>query len=131
MKLAIVGSRGFKSLELVGDFVRRLKPDTVVVSGGAVGVDQYAVSAASRLGHLTEVFPPDWKQHGTAAGPIRNRQMIATVDGLIAFWNGKSAGTFNAIQEAANRRIWLRVVYPNSHWVQCYDEKGVFISDLK
>lgn len=130
MRLAIVGSRGFRHLELVGEFVNRLKPETVVVSGDAIGVDQAAVAAAKARNLATEVFPADWKKHGRAAGPIRNQEMIATVDGLIAFWNRQSAGTFNAIQEAAGRRIWLRVVYPNGNYIQIYDEKGVFHQDL-
>ena len=42
-RLGIVGSRHFPARDGVGSFVASLPPDTVIVSGGAEGVDSWAV----------------------------------------------------------------------------------------
>ena len=108
-RLAIVGSRVFRNLELVRRFVRSLKPTTVVVSGGAGGVDTAAEGAARLRGLSTEVFPAHWSKLGRSAGPIRNRQIVNAVEGLVAFWDGKSRGTAHVIKLARKKGIWLRV----------------------
>jgi hypothetical protein len=55
-----------------------------VIEGGARGADRiarvwtrhnkYLPSLLQRVEHLP--FPADWAQHGKAAGPIRNQQML-------------------------------------------------------
>lgn len=124
MKLAIVGSRGFKSLGLVGDFIKKLKPTTKVVSGGARGVDQHAIYAAQARGLEAEVFQADWKRHGKAAGPYRNEIMISSVDGVVAFWDGTSKGTQNAIHLATEWQKWLRIYFEDGTYQQL--SKGAF-----
>lgn len=114
-RLAIVGSRDFPNLPLVKQFVERLQRDTVVVSGGARGVDSVAVEAARQRGLATEVFEADWDRLGKRAGIDRNARMIDTVDGLVAFWDGKSRGTQHAIQCAKTRGIWVRVYVIDGH----------------
>ncbi len=44
--------------------------------GGARGADQAIASAADQLGWPQIACPAAWQQHGRAAGPIRNRQML-------------------------------------------------------
>lgn len=73
---------------------------TEVVSGGASGVDTLGEQWASQYGFPVRRFPADWKRHGNAAGPIRNGEMAAYADALVAIWDGKSRGTFNMIQQA-------------------------------
>ena len=124
MKLAIVGSRGFKSLALVADFIKKLKPTTKVVSGGAKGVDEFAVAQAQARGLAAEVFQPDWKRHGKAAGPYRNEIMISSVDGVVAFWDGTSKGTQNAIHLATEWQKWLRIYFEDGTYQQF--SKGAF-----
>lgn len=46
-----------------------------LVCGCAPGVDTSAVLAFERHGGV-RVYKADWKAHGRAAGPIRNREMI-------------------------------------------------------
>jgi hypothetical protein len=53
------------------------------------------------------VFPADWKTHGKAAGPIRNRQMAKNAEALIALWDGNSRGTKNMIETAT--KLGLKV----------------------
>lgn len=44
--------------------------------GDARGADQAIASAADQLGWPQIACPAAWQQHGRAAGPIRNRQML-------------------------------------------------------
>jgi hypothetical protein len=127
MKLCIVGSRNFKNLELVRRFVRRLKPETIIVSGAARGVDQAAEEEALLTGHDVESWPvtaEDWKRDGKAAGILRNREMILGYldpevgDGLVAFWDGQSRGTRNAIKLARQAGLFIRVYREDGTWKQ-------------
>lgn len=111
-RLAIVGSRGYQHLQLVAAFVSGLRPSTVVVSGGARGVDRAAEQAARSLGRAVDVLPAEWQRHGRSAGYRRNEQLVASVDGLVAFWDGASRGTAHSIRLARQRGIWLRVYGP-------------------
>ena len=45
--------------------------------GGARGADQAIAVAADQLGWPQIACPAAWRQHGRAAGQIRNRQMLA------------------------------------------------------
>ena len=68
--VAIIGSRGFPDREIISAFVRALPEGTVVVSGGARGVDRWAEEAATDSGLETLIFHADWKRLGKAAGPV-------------------------------------------------------------
>lgn len=48
--IGIVGSREFPSCVWVDEFVKKLRGGTVVVSGGAIGVDKHAENAARKRG---------------------------------------------------------------------------------
>lgn len=101
MKLAIVGSRDYPKLEQVREFVWGLSPDTIVVSGGAKGVDQAAQEEAEKRGLEVIVLRPDWDRLGRAAGVIRNTEIVAACDGLVAFMKeGGSRGTSDSIAKA-------------------------------
>ncbi len=102
-KVGIVGSRDYNPLHEVIEYVRSLPPDTIVVSGGAVGVDKAAENEARRLGLEVEVIPANWTL-GPAAGFIRNIKVAETIDELVAFWDGKSKGTAHTIREALRRK---------------------------
>lgn len=41
------------------------------------GADKFCGEVAAELGFLVETFPADWQRYGNAAGPIRNRDMLA------------------------------------------------------
>jgi hypothetical protein len=59
-KIGVVGpTRNVSSLVVV-DFIRRLAADTVVVAGGARGVQEAAVWAAESRGLKTEIHRPDF-----------------------------------------------------------------------
>lgn len=108
-RVAIVGSRNFKHLEQVYNYVEALGSGSCVVSGGARGVDEQAIRAAKSCGLHTVVFNAEWGLYGRAAGPIRNEKMIQYVDVVVAFWDGKSRGTENMIQLAQKYKKPIKV----------------------
>jgi hypothetical protein len=65
---------------------------------------------AKKNGCPVKLFPADWNTHGTAAGPIRNKQMAEYADGLIAFWDRKSKGTKNMIDTAISHGLPVVVI---------------------
>jgi DNA recombination-mediator protein A len=111
MKLAIVGSRAWPASErhMIITFVDRLPDDTVIVSGGARGVDQWAVEAARERGLQTLVLLPDWKRYGKSAGFIRNTQIVNACVALVAFQVDDSSGTQHAIDLARKAEKLLAV----------------------
>jgi hypothetical protein len=106
MKVVIAGGRDFTNSDAFHDWMG-LVPAwlyiTEVVSGGAVGVDALGEQYAGRYNLPLTVFPADWEKHKRAAGPIRNAQMAEYGDALIAFWDGKSRGTKNMIENMKKR----------------------------
>lgn len=83
----------------------------IVITGGCRGVDQIAHYYASRFFVKTEVHTAAWEKYGKAAGPIRNREMIKDADILIAFWDGESRGTKDAIDLANEYGVETHIYY--------------------
>lgn len=105
--LAIVGSRDYPRLDLVREFVASLKQSTVVISGGARGVDRVAADAARKRGMTVDEFHADWDRDGRRAGFLRNNKLVQVCDYLVAFWDGSSTGTAYTIQKARfARKLW-------------------------
>lgn len=103
MKVVIAGSRHLtdvKYLDIIQECIKRSKFEiTEVVSGGAKGIDQFAIEWAKKTFIPYKVYQPLWDAYGKAAGPLRNRQMADYADGLIAIWDNSSRGTANMIDE--------------------------------
>jgi len=103
MKLAVVGGRDFNNWELLVSEINRLRtlyPIDQLISGGASGADAFAERYAELAKLPIKVLPADWKSHGRAAGPIRNKQIIELSDAVLAFWDGSSPGTKSSIDWA-------------------------------
>lgn len=102
-KVIVAGTRTFKGYQTLKSaldslLAKRLEADEVVIiSGHAAGADQMGERYAQERNLKCEIFPADWAQHGKAAGPIRNNQMAAVADALVAFWDGQSRGTQHMI----------------------------------
>lgn len=69
---------------------------TQVISGNANGPDKAGEYWANENGIELIVKKPDWSI-GRHAGLIRNQQMAAIADGLIALYDGSSKGTMHMI----------------------------------
>lgn len=81
-------------------------PITIVISGGARGVDADGETYAKNKNLPVRVFPADWRRLGNSAGPIRNRQMAQYADAVVLFPGGR--GTDSMLREAikAKLKIW-------------------------
>lgn len=112
MRVAIVGSRNYPNKLDVLDYVDALPNGTVVITGGATGVDSWAEEAARDNWLEVVVHLPDWKTHGKAAGPIRNRTIVQDAGRVVAFWDGLSRGTASTIQIARELGKPVEVIEP-------------------
>lgn len=112
MKVAIVGSRQYTNLRKVQLYVANLPKDTIVISGGAPGVDRIAEAAAKRLGLEVKIFPAQWDVHGNMAALMRNSQIVAECDRLVAFWDLKSHGTRDSLDKARKAGKPIEVITP-------------------
>lgn len=115
-KVIIAGGRTFNDYELVKEkceihLMEKMKThNVIIVSGHASGADSLGERFAEEYHLPCELHPADWSRHGRAAGPIRNAEMAACADALIAFWDGKSKGTANMIKSAKAKGLQVSVV---------------------
>lgn len=116
-KLVVAGSRSFADegrlfADLDRLLARKLESDTVeIVTGGCrAGADVLAIRYANARHLAVRVFSARWDIHGRAAGPIRNLEMAAYADALVAYWDGFSPGTKSMIRYARmyGRRVVVR-----------------------
>jgi predicted Rossmann fold nucleotide-binding protein DprA/Smf involved in DNA uptake len=113
MNIAIVGSRSWKAAHVIRDTIDSLRlnhPDLTIISGGARGVDRIAAAYARECGVAVVEYHADWRRHGRKAGPMRNREIVAAADEVIAYWDGTSAGTNNTIELARLKGIPVEIV---------------------
>lgn len=114
MKVIIAGSRNFNDYQLLKDKCDYLLSKTKcieIVSGTAKGADLLGERYARENKYKLHKFPADWNLHGKKAGVIRNKEMAMFADALIAFWDGKSRGAKNMIEEAKSRGLKVKVFY--------------------
>lgn len=115
VKIAVVGSRSITNVDYVFsvlDFylARLLKEnECIIVSGRAVGIDSIAEKFAEQRKLKTEIYLPDYKQHGKSATFIRNQQIIDNSDYLIAITTG-SNGTADSIKRAVKKNIPIKII---------------------
>jgi len=110
--LGIVGSPDFLDLDLVCSFVQTLPADTIVVSGGARGVDRVAAVAARARDLRVIEYLADWDRLGRRAGFLRNLEVVRRCDRMAAFWDGASKDISEAIGLARRQGRPLRIFSP-------------------
>lgn len=130
IKAVVCGSRDWPESGLwlvTAKMIEVLPPDTLIITGGARGVDTHAHTEAVRLGHPTKVMLADWERHGKRAGYLRNLAMLDELtpgrDVVLAFCAGFSRGTMHTIREAMKREICL-------HWVKDEDLRHPDVASL-
>lgn len=118
MKIIIAGSRNLDSVNkgklsrIITHLLSNIPHEELeIVSGTARGADRFGERWAKRRGIKIKRFPADWNAHGSKmAGYVRNRQMAAYADGLIAIWDGESRGTKMMIDLARSMGLKVRVI---------------------
>ena len=101
-RVAIVGSREPSqwAQEDVVAQITALPPGTIVISGGAVGIDTLAYRAAVKRGLRTEIFHPEYARYDARIAPkVRNTIMAAICTRAICYTAGSKGGTHDFIRQ--------------------------------
>lgn len=104
MKVLVTGSRNYTDIKFVRDTLDKLHKEynfTVLIEGGASGVDYIAGSWANDVANVDHVVvKAEWNKYGPSAGYRRNQRMIDDYqpDIVVAFPGGK--GTKDMIQRS-------------------------------
>ncbi len=96
MKVAIIGSRNLK----VNLDIHIPKDATLIISGGANGIDRLAEEYADKHRISKLIIKPEYDKYGKTAPLVRNKKIVDSADMVIAFWDGQSRGTYNVIEYA-------------------------------
>lgn len=107
MRVAIIGSRTLTT-ENFGDYLP--KNTTEIISGGAKGIDSAAKEYALLKGIKFREFLPDYRRFKKGAPLRRNIEIIEYSDFVLAFWDGRSAGTKFVIENCRSRGIPHKVI---------------------
>jgi len=117
MKVLVCGGRDFyhwgilsAAMETyIGKF-RGPNKDITIIQGGAKGADFLSKAYADYVGWGCEEYPADWKQHGKAAGGIRNQQMLdeGKPDLVVALKGG--IGTADMVRRAKKAGVEVKEV---------------------
>ena len=117
-RIMVTGSRGWTDDAVMGEALGYwlfCEVDITIIHGGARGADEMADRMARTMAIPVEVFKADWSTFGKGAGPIRNREMLKTKPEMVlAFWDGKSSGTRDAITAATQMRIPVHIYPPST-----------------
>jgi hypothetical protein len=121
--ILITGARDWSDKELIKTALLPYADKKVLlIHGDCQGADKLSGEVAQELGFDISASPANWKLHGRAAGPIRNREMvnqtkkfkqsgIPTI--VFAFHDALhlSKGTKNCVAQA--EKAGLKISYQN------------------
>lgn len=117
MRVLVCGSRHFNDINLMSSVLTELREEreefSTIIHGAARGADTLAGQYAQRHSIDVRAFPAKWKEHGKAAGPIRNKLMLSEgkPDLVIAFMYPDSRGTKNMVEQAQKAGIETKVIH--------------------
>ncbi len=106
MKIAVIGSRTINPTpEKIINDIKKItnEKNIVIVSGGAKGADTEAKKAAIKMGWQYIEYKPNYELYGKPAPVIRNKKIIEDSEYIIAYWDGKSKETKQAIEYAKKK----------------------------
>lgn len=113
MRLLVSGDRRWDDRRLLFDTLDGLEGVTELVEGCARGADRLAEEWAASRGVWVRHCPAQWDKFGRAAGPLRNREMLAMgPDQVVAFHDdlGRSKGTADMVAAARKAGVPVRIV---------------------
>lgn len=84
-----------------------------IIYGGCRGLDNQLSDWARGNGYGTKKMEPDWQKHGSKAGQIRNRDMIATSTHVLVFLrNGNASNLTKDAKEQAMQQNRPIIIVP-------------------
>ncbi|MBR7121066.1 MAG: hypothetical protein IKC94_02360 [Lentisphaeria bacterium] len=120
MKLGITGSRSNDFFDFSALFSRRIrefnaflgrKRITLIITGGARGIDRQAEICAEKMNIPCRIIRPDYARYRRGAPLKRNLTIIDQCDALLAVWNGdfRSRGTIYTVTNAlkSGKRVFV------------------------
>lgn len=90
MKLLIAGSRNITDFDLTEHIPQET---TLIICGGAKGIDQIAEQYADQHRISKLVLRPEYARYGRSAPLKRNETMVNMADHILIVWDGCSRGT--------------------------------------
>jgi len=110
MKVAVIGSRTISNID-----IERFIPKgiTLLITGGATGVDTIAEKYADRKKIKKQIIRPDYERYGKRAPLMRDKLIVENADIVIAIWDGNSGGTNYTVKyaERIGKPFELHIVY--------------------
>jgi predicted Rossmann-fold nucleotide-binding protein len=115
MRVLVCGGRNYRDHIRVGEALNRLHDKLgidLIIQGGASGADELAFAWARVNGVPEQQFEADWENHGSFAGPMRNKRMLeeGRPDLVIAFPGGR--GTADMVKKARKAGVNVVVIEP-------------------
>lgn len=115
-RVIVCGARDWTDRDMIADTLQSIALKTAkrgaifqIVHGGATGADQLAGDIGEQIGANVQPMPAEWRSFGRAAGPIRNRAMLAQLRPAIvlAFHDAihTSKGTADMLRAAARSGV--------------------------
>lgn len=113
IRVIVTGGRTYTDRDRIFaalDALHSAREIAALATGAAAGADHLADAWAITRGVEHHRYAPDWQQHGRAAGPIRNSEMLKAFapDVVIAFPGGR--GTADMVAKA--RAAGVEVIEP-------------------
>ena len=105
MKLIIAGGRHHHLSQENYRQLQELKDISLVICGGASGVDSDAKTWAESHNIPVKTFEAQWQSYGKMAGPLRNKEMAKNAEALAIFPGGK--GTESMFKEAQKKGLTI------------------------
>ena len=115
MIYAVIGSRGITDVDFICSVLDTFNDITLIVSGGARGVDTIGADYCKHiLGIEPLIFRPEYDKYSSKVAPMkRNKTIIDNCQAVIAFWDGESKGTLDAMKTARAQGKQVFVFNPN------------------
>ena len=107
MKLLIAGSRSIARFDLKDHVPQEV---SLIISGGAKGIDAVAEEYADRHRISKLILHPRYDLYGRSAPLTRNEMMVELADAVLVIWDGESRGAEFTIRYAEKRGKKIEVV---------------------
>ena len=107
MNLLIAGSRSITMYDLSPYIAPQT---TLIISGGAQGIDTIAEQYADRHRISKLILRPNYARYQKSAPIKRNQQMVDIADEILIIWDGKSKGTLHTIEYAKKAKKSIKII---------------------